>query len=123
MLPHFSFKFVCNYTSNSCTCCKTNRSSNHKTTAPGHTTLPNQAFEATSTAVPESPPDDGLNLTDVPENHLHKINVGELVSLSAIVNGVLPQDIQNIQWTISEPKIKDYDEKEPGKFNTSNITK
>jgi hypothetical protein len=70
----------------------------------------------------ETPPDDGLNLLDFPHEHLHKINVGELVNLNAAVNGVLPQNIQSIQWTVSDPKIKDYNETLPGKFTTSNLT-
>jgi tyrosinase-like protein len=78
--------------------------------------------EGPSNTTSESPPDDGLNLDDVPENHLHKINVGEFVDLSANIYGVLPQNIQNIKWIINEPKIRDYDESLPGKFVTSNLT-
>jgi hypothetical protein len=70
----------------------------------------------------ETPPDDGLNSQDFPHQHLHKINVGELVNLNAAVNGVLPQNIQSVQWTISDPKIKDYNETLPGEFTTSNLT-
>lgn len=67
---------------------------------------------------PEVPPDDGLNITDIPENHLHKINVGELVKLNVKVDGIIPENVTEIKWTISDPKIKDYDESIPGNFTT-----
>jgi 3-isopropylmalate dehydratase small subunit len=38
MLPHF-FKFICNYSNNSCTCSKTNRYSYTRPAASGHTRL------------------------------------------------------------------------------------
>ena len=49
-LLHFSFKFICNYTANSCTWSKTNRSSNRKTckTWPDKAAKPSQNYETAS---------------------------------------------------------------------------
>ena len=74
-----------------------------------------------SNTTPVSPLDDGLDLNDNTTRH-HKINVGQLVKLEANVSGLPPQSIKNISWTISEPKIKDYNATIPGKFVTYNLT-
>ncbi len=74
------------------------------------------------TAISIGPPDDGLDLVDNATNHLHKINVGELVKLEAKVSGLSNESIKNIRWTVSDPKIKDYNELMRGKFVTYNLT-
>ena len=51
-----------------------------------------------TTRAPLEPPDDGLK---------HKINVGQMVNLQAEVSGIPQEGVQNIRWTVSEPKIKD----------------
>jgi hypothetical protein len=71
-------------------------------------------FDPTNRA-PIDPPDDGLNANDRTGSH-HRINVGQLVKLKAEVSGIPLESIQNIRWTVSEPKIKDYNESIPGKF-------
>ena len=73
-----------------------------------------------SNITPLSPNDDGIDTNESNVYH-HSINVAELVKLKANVTG-LPLSIQNIKWTIEEPKIKDYNESIPGKFEIYNLT-
>jgi Common central domain of tyrosinase. len=69
---------------------------------------------------PLDPPDDGIDMNDTSTYH-HRINVGELVKLEVKLDGIPLESVQNIRWTIAEPKIKNYDESIPGKFVTYNL--